>query len=167
MASQEVLSEARACFLNQTELAAELNTSRMSLNRWSKEPDFPRAEGGKYDVAAVKSWISSRGKLQGSGRHVETENTAELRKMLLAQEIRLNELDIAERERELVRFADAREICLRAISPLGRRVKDLPASMCLKANPTAPTVAKAALREWADETLNLIQEQCRKISAES
>ena len=137
----------------------------MSLNRWSKEEGFPAPANGRYDLNAVKCWIDSRQKLQGSGRRPDSAEIVELRKQLLEQEIKINELDIAERERELVRFDECREICLKAISPLGRRIKDLPASMSLKVNPSAPTFAKEALRKWADETLNLIQEQCKILSA--
>lgn len=147
--------------MNQTELAKALQTTRMSLNTWSKEEGFPAAKNGRYDFAAVKDWILSRGKMQGSGRKAESGNFSELRLRLLEQELRLKELQVAEMERDLIKFEEAREICLSAITPLARRVKDLPASMALKVNPSDPAFSKDALRDWSDTTLELIQNQCK------
>ena len=147
--------------MNQTELAKALQTTRMSLNTWSKEEGFPAAKNGRYDFAAVKEWILSRGKMQGSGRKTESGNFSELRLRLLEQELRLKELQVAEMERDLIKFEEAREICLSAITPLARRVKDLPASMALKVNPSDPAFSKDALRDWSDTTLELIQNQCK------
>ena len=149
--------------MNQTELAKALQTTRMSLNTWSKEEGFPAAKNGRYDFAAVKEWILSRGKMQGSGRKAESGNFSELRLRLLEQELRLKELQVAEMERDLIKFEEAREICLSAITPLARRVKDLPASMALKVNPSDPAFSKDALRDWSDTTLELIQNQCKML----
>lgn len=155
------VSGASGGLMNQTELAKALQTTRMSLNTWSKEEGFPAAKNGRYDFAAVKEWILSHGKMQGSGRKAESGNFSELRLRLLEQELRLKELQVAEMERDLIKFEEAREICLSAITPLARRVKDLPASMALKVNPSDPAFSKDALRDWSDTTLELIQNQCK------
>ena len=150
-------------WLNQSDLSTALNVSRMSLCRWSKEIDFPKAKNKKYNVDAVKSWILENDKTQGSGRHTEGGSISELRQTLLEQEIKLNELKISEQEGTLVKFDECRKMCIKILSPLSRRLKDLPSSMGLKCNPSDPTFAKEALRTWSDETLKLVQAQAEKL----
>tara|TARA_R100001510_G_C7655916_1_gene215459 strand:+ start:2415 stop:3149 length:735 start_codon:yes stop_codon:yes gene_type:complete len=59
---------------NQTALADVLKVERKTIQRWRKEPNFPRPQSnGKWDVHAVRDWCKARGKKIFSGEDKEEE----------------------------------------------------------------------------------------------
>ena len=53
---------------NQTELAGLLKIERKTIQRWRKEPHFPKpAPNGTWDAHAVRDWALSRGKKTETG----------------------------------------------------------------------------------------------------
>lgn len=147
-----------------TELAEKIGCARETLSRWKHaDKSFPKPAGKKgYDVDVVKLWIAENDKLESNNAPVSSKLYA-LKCKIAKQDIERNDLEIAEMKRKLVDFEEAKAVCAKILSPIGRRLKDLPASMCGKCNPSDPSFAKAALRTWSDETLNLIQKQCKKL----
>lgn len=155
-------------------LAAALGCSRKQLDRWREESDFPKPRAdGRYSVAACKKWVKTNGKLIGSGRAVPAnldadapsgdKSYAELRKEEKGLDVAIKRLELKEKRGEVVRMSEAKEICLKIMQPLARRVKDLPASMALKCNPGDPSHAKAELKTWVEDTLDRIQAACSEL----
>lgn len=147
-------------------LAKNIGCSRETLSRWKNSAEgFPKPSEKGYDVALVKKWILENDKLSGNNAPVPSEGELYALKCRLArQDIEMNELDLSERRAELVRFDEVRALLLECISPLGRRLKDMPSLLAAKCNPADPTLAKEALREWAAQTNELITKQCKKFS---
>ena len=148
-----------------TALAEQIGCARETLSRW-KSPDktFPKPMGKRgYDVDAAKRWLLENDKLNSNNAPAADKELYTLKCKIAKQDIERNALEIAEMKRKLVDFDEAKDICAKILLPIGRRLKDLPASMCGKCNPADPSFAKGALQTWADETLNLIQKQCKKL----
>ena len=147
-----------------TDLAEQIGCARETLSRWkSADKSFPKAQRKGYDVEAVREWILDNDKMNSPNATTRDKELYNLKCMLAKQDIERNDLELAEMRKELVKFEEAREICLKALSPIARRLKDLPASMCGKCNPSDPTFAKHALRTWTDETLKLINTQAERL----
>jgi hypothetical protein len=69
-------------------LAERLGVDRRTLNRWAKEPGFPKKNTEGYDVDAVREWVASNG--------LKTSRASELneeKKRVEIEKIRL-EIDI-------------------------------------------------------------------------
>lgn len=147
-----------------TDLAEQIGCARETLSRWkSADKSFPKAQRKGYDVEAVRKWILANDKMSSPNATTSDKELYNLKCTLAKQDIERNDLELAELKRKLIDFDEAKEICAKILSPLGRRLKDLPSTMCGKCNPADPTLAKEALRTWADETLNLIQTQCNRL----
>lgn len=150
---------------NLTKLAVQIGCARETLSRWKcADKTFPKAQGKKgYDVDAVRQWILANDKMNSNNAAPSDKELYNLKCKLAQQDIERNDLEISKLKGKLVDFDEAKEICAKILAPLSRRLKDLPATMCGKCNPTDPTFAKEALRSWTDDTLNLIQQQCEKL----
>lgn len=149
-----------------TDLSKKIGCARETLSRWKNNADgFPAPSKNGYDVDLVKKWILENDKLSGNNAPVPQDGELYALKCRLArQDIEMNELDLSERRAELVRFDEVRALLLECISPLGRRLKDMPSLLAAKCNPADPTLAKEALREWSAQTNELISKQCKKFS---
>jgi phage terminase Nu1 subunit (DNA packaging protein) len=68
---------------NQVELASLLKIERKTIQRWRKEPLFPRPQSdGKWDVHAVVDWAKARGKRFKAGNgHQEEKYDLEVRRL--------------------------------------------------------------------------------------
>lgn len=157
---------------NQSELAAALGCDRHMIKVWrDKYEDFPKDRaGGRWDIDEVKAFILSKNLLTTGRRGVpdydgddDNESYATLKKKELKVELKLKELELKQREGELVKLEDAKNICVDIVSPISRRIKDMPASLAIKVNPTDPSFAKSELRIWSDEILKRIQEICESL----
>lgn len=149
-----------------TGLAPKVGCARETLSRWKKIGDnFPKPTAKGYCVEECKKWILDNDKL--SSNNADTPSSGKLYALkcrLAKQEIEKNDLDLKERHNELVDFEEVKALVAKCLNPIGRRLKDLPAIMGAKCNPADPSLAKEALREWVNETNNLIQKQCLKLN---
>ena len=79
----------------------------------------------------------------------------------------LKELELKEKQGELVSLAAVQEMMNTAMLPMRQRLNALPSEMASKTNPTDPEHARAQLNQWVDQALPLIREQLPKIKPES
>ena len=158
---------------NLTELAAVLGVSRKSLTRWRESADFPPPRSdGRFEVAQVREWIAANAKCSGSGRDVPLGDVPadlaglsymELKQREIIVKIKIQELELAQKRKELVSLEEAKEICVEILKPISQRLKNMAALLGIRANPSDPTGAKTVLKEWADETFTEIERVCKQL----
>ena len=155
------------------ELANIIGCSRKSLTRWRLSEDFPSPRSdGRFDVAEVKDWIAHRGKCSGSGRVVPIDISCdgldglsymELKEREMMLRIKTQELELAQKRRELVSLEDAKSICVEILKPISRRLKNMAALLGIRVNPSDPTGTKVILKEWAEETFKEVERVCNEL----
>lgn len=70
-------------------LAERLGVDRRTLNRWSKEPGFPKRSSEGFDVDAVREWVAANGlKTSRAGELNEEKKRAEIEKIRLEIDIK-------------------------------------------------------------------------------
>lgn len=159
---------------NLTELAAVLGVSRKSLTRWRESADFPPPRSdGRFEIAQVREWIAANAKCSGSGRDVPLGDVLadlaglsymELKQREIIVKIKIQELELAQKRKELVSLEEAKEICVEILKPISQRLKNMAALLGIRANPSDPTGAKTVLKEWADETFTEIERVCKQLN---
>lgn len=159
---------------NLTELAAVLGVSRKSLTRWRESADFPLPRSdGRFEIAQVREWIAANAKCSGSGRDVPLADVPadlaglsymELKQREIIVKIKIQELELAQKRKELVSLEEAKEICVEILKPISQRLKNMAALLGIRANPSDPTGAKTVLKEWADETFTEIERVCKQLN---
>lgn len=144
------------------ELGRQTGLSRQTLNEWARKPGCPRKRVGatwRYPWPAWNEWRFEEGRRQvrESAKPVDAHE-AKQRKMLA--EAQLAELDLAERQGQLVTLEDYRKSIGLLLDPVRATMLAVPAKWAPllvghmtvgDAQAALEPLVMAALREWAGE----------------
>jgi hypothetical protein len=147
-----------------SELADILQVTRQSIYNWKKIEGTP--EG--MSVRAWREWIGKRevgggigtGRIAQEGNHYTTQDIADLRARLLAEqhkrqkiERKLSEIELAKQEQGWISKASAEEAVRRVLEPLARILQNFPKRYSMRINPNNPLEAENKLRECINEVI--------------
>lgn len=144
---------------NQTELASHLKIERKSIQRWRKEPNFPKpASDGRWDVHAVFDWCKSRGKPIFVGETQEEEKyNLEVRRLRAICE-RL-ELSLAIERGDYIEVQEVYKQVSQMVSAVKSQLLSMPSGLAMALlGIDSAVVMQRRLREAVDECLRALAE---------
>ena len=109
---------------------------------------------GRVNLSALLPWLFTP--VAGEAAAKESFREAELREKIAKAD--LLELKRKEREKDLVNMGEAKEACVELVQPVARMVKEMPARLCQRCNPSDPALAKQVLTDYARELCEKVQE---------
>jgi hypothetical protein len=107
----------------------------------------------RVDLKLFLSWIFDQPRRKASE---ETMEEAARREQIARAD--LLELKRQEREQDLVNMAQAVQTCVDLVQPVARMVKEMPARLCQRCNPSDPALARTVLTDYAREVCEKVGE---------
>lgn len=144
---------------NQSDLGNILKVERKTIQRWRKEPNFPKPQtNGKWDVHAVRDWCKARGKKIFAG-DVQEEEKYELEVRRLRAVCESLELKLAIERGDYILISEVYEHISSLVSAVKTQMLHLPSTL-------APALVaienvhemQARLKSAVDECLRALHE---------